>query len=123
MIDIKRYNGVEEFNNLLKSLPVVPSNTEIVEKTGVSKGSVSEIMNGIRPPSKKFIEKFKKGFKIDPDIIVKIEKEKTPSNDSGLKDKLINLYESSLKRAEDELQRVSNELQKALEENERLKKR
>lgn len=64
MIDIKRYDGTTEFNKLLKSLPVVPSNTEIVEKTGVSKGSVSEIMNGKRTPTKSFIEKFKKGFGI-----------------------------------------------------------
>jgi len=113
MIEIKRYNGVDEFNKLLKSLPVVPSNTEIVEKTGVSKGSVSDIMNGKRPPSKKFIEKFKKGFNII-DQNTPIEKEKPPSVDSGLKDKMIQLLESSLKRVEDELQRV-------LAENERLK--
>jgi hypothetical protein len=35
MIDIKRYNGVEEFSRLLKSLPAVPSIPEIVEKTGI----------------------------------------------------------------------------------------
>ena len=40
---IKRYNGEEVFNRLLKKLPVIPSNTEMVEKTGVSKGSISEI--------------------------------------------------------------------------------
>jgi hypothetical protein len=58
----KRYNGVEEFSRLLKSFPAVP-NTEIVEKTAYLR-VVSEIMNGIRPRQKKFIEKFKKGFKI-----------------------------------------------------------
>ena len=60
---IKRYNGEEEFNRLLKKLPVIPSNTEMVEKTGVSKGSISEIMSGKRKPTKKFIEKFNKGLK------------------------------------------------------------
>lgn len=60
MIEIERYNGEEEFGKLLNSMPIVPSNTEIVEKTKVSKGSVSEIMNGKRTPTKKFIDKFKK---------------------------------------------------------------
>lgn len=65
MIDIERYNGEEEFSKLLKSMPIVPSNKEIVEKTKVSKGSVSEIMNGKRTPTKNFIEKFKKGFNLE----------------------------------------------------------
>lgn len=64
MIDIKRYDGAEELSKLLKTFAVIPSNTEIVERTGVSKGSVSEIMNGKRTPTKKFIDKFKKGFNI-----------------------------------------------------------
>ena len=113
MTNIERYNGEKEFSILLKRLPVVPSNTEIVEKTGVSKASVSRIMNGLRTPSKSFVEKFKKGFNII-DQNTPIEKEKPPSQDSGLKDKLIQILESSLKRVEDELQRV-------LAENERLK--
>lgn len=65
MIEIERYSGAEEFSKLLKSMPIVPSNTEIVEKTGVSKGSVSEIMNGKRTPTKNFIDKFKKGFNLE----------------------------------------------------------
>ena len=65
MTEIKRYNGREELDKLLKNMSIVPSNTEIVEKTGVSKGSVSEIMNGKRTPTKNFIDKFKKGFKIE----------------------------------------------------------
>lgn len=65
MIEIERYNGEEEFGKLLNSMPIVPSNTEIVEKTKVSKGSVSEIMNGKRTPTKKFIDKFKKGFNLE----------------------------------------------------------
>lgn len=80
MTDIKRYNGREEFDKLLKSLTIIPSNTEIVEKTGVSKGSVSEIMNGKRTPTKNFIDKFKAGFKI--------ETKKIPSKDiEGIIDK------------------------------------
>jgi len=80
MSNINRYNGRLEFEKILKTFAFVPSNTEIVEKTGVSKGSVSEIMNGIRPPSKNFIEKFKKGFGIK-DIEVK---EKPLPDDNGL---------------------------------------
>tara|TARA_R110000868_G_scaffold115_1_gene1180 strand:+ start:1430 stop:1777 length:348 start_codon:yes stop_codon:yes gene_type:complete len=115
MTNIKRYDGREEFDKVLKMLVVVPTNTEIVEKTGVSKSSVSRIMNGISPPSKNFVDKFKKGFNIT-DQNSPIEKEKPPSNDSGLKDKMIQLLESSLKRVEEELARV-------LEENERLNNR
>ena len=70
--------------------------------------------------SEKFIEKFKKGYNII-DQNKPIEKEKPPSNDSGLKDKLLELYESTLKRTEKELQRVTDELARVLEENERLK--
>jgi len=65
MIDIKRYNGKEELDKLLSMFTVAPTNTEIVEKTGVSKGSVSEIMNGKRKPTKKFIDKFIKGYNLD----------------------------------------------------------
>jgi len=65
MIDLKRYNGTEEFNRLLKKFVVIPTNTEIVEKTGVSKGSVSEIMSGKRTPTKKFNEKFSEGFNLN----------------------------------------------------------
>ena len=65
MIEIERYNGKDEFSKLLKTMPIIPSNTEIVEKTGVSKGSVSEIMNGKRTPTKNFIDKFKKGFNLE----------------------------------------------------------
>jgi hypothetical protein len=53
MIDIKRYNGQEEFKKTLKLLPNVPTNNEMSEKTGMSKGSISNIMNGKIPPSKK----------------------------------------------------------------------
>ena len=116
MVHIERFNGEKELEDLLKQFPVKPTNTEIVEKTGVSKGGVSGIMNGKVKPSKSFIEKFKKGFGIKDNInkLAPIEKEKPPSNDSGLKDKMIQLLESSLKRVEDELARV-------LAENERLK--
>jgi hypothetical protein len=39
-------------------------------------------MNGIRPHQKKFIEKFKKGFKIGDTMVIE---RKPPSGDSGLK--------------------------------------
>jgi hypothetical protein len=54
-------------------------------------------MSGKIKPSKSFIEKFKKGFKIG-DTMETIERKKPPSGDSGLKDKLIQILESSLKR-------------------------
>jgi hypothetical protein len=110
MTEIKRYNGREELDKLLKSMPVVPSNTEIVEKTSVSKGSVSQIMLGKRTPTKKFVDKFIKGFKLQSII-----ENPPPIKDEGLKDKMIALLEKSLKRVEAELER-------ALEENKRLNK-
>ena len=79
---IKRYNGEEEFSEILKTLSTVPSNTEISEKTGVSKGSISRIMNGKITPTKKFVEKFKEGFKIETKHD-ELESEK-PQNDDCL---------------------------------------
>lgn len=45
MISIERFNGREELDKLLEQFASVPTNTEIVERTGFSKGSVSGIMN------------------------------------------------------------------------------
>ncbi len=106
MIDIKRYNGTEEFDKLLKTFSIIPTNTEIVEKTKVSKGSVSEIMAGKRKPSKKFIEKFKKGFNIDIDNSQKAIPE---SGTELLKDKLIENLERYVRRLEDDLDRMRDE--------------
>ena len=111
MIEIKRYNGHEEFKKTLKLLPNVPTNNEMSEKTGMSKGSISNIMNGKIPPSKKFIDKFKNGFNlVDCDI-----KYNPTENPDELKDKLISVYEVSLKSAEttikllrDKIERLEN---------------
>ena len=65
MIDIDRYNGSKEFEKLLKMFDIVPTNTEIVERTKVSKGSVSQIMLGKRNPTKRFIDKFIAGFGLE----------------------------------------------------------
>lgn len=104
MTDIKRHNGREEFDTILKSMRIVPSNTEIVEKTGVSKGSVSEIMNGKRTPTKKFIDKFIEGFNLEA------KETKNPSQvvDDNLNfnehyEKLISFYISLVNRLEREL--------------------
>lgn len=96
MINIKRFNGDEEFKKTLKLLPIVPTNNEIAEKTGMSKGSISNIMNGKISPSKKFIDKFKIGFNID-DQDFKYNSTEDPDE---LKDKLISVYEVSLMSAE-----------------------
>jgi len=103
MVDIKRYNGYEEFDKLLKMLPIVPSNTEIVEKTGVSKGSVSQIMLGKRTPTKSFIDKFKKGFNLT-DLP---ETKKLPQNESSF---LQNHYDKLLKHYIDLADRLEREL-------------
>jgi len=108
MIDVKRYNGTEEFNKLLKTFTIIPSNTEIVEKTGVSKGSISEIMQGKRTPTKNFIDKFKKGFNI---VDEQIKPEQNPrQNDDSLKDKLIEVLENQLRRLENALDRANEEI-------------
>ena len=67
MINIERFNGREELDNLLKQFVSVPTNTEIIERTGFSKGAVSGIINGKIKPSKAFIDGFKKGFGITDD--------------------------------------------------------
>jgi len=64
MIKIERFNGNEELDYLLKQFVSTPTNTEIVEVTNFSKGAVSGIMSGKIKPSKDFIDKFKKGFKM-----------------------------------------------------------
>lgn len=113
MYEVKKYDGQKELQELLKKLPHIPTNTEIVEKTGMSKGNVSDIMNGKRIPTEKFVLAFKKGFELDG--TTKEETIKNPQpNGEGLKDKMILLLETSLARVEAELNRV-------LQENERLK--
>lgn len=79
MIKIERFDGKQELDKLLKQFVSIPTNTEIIEVTGFSKGSVSGIMNGKVKPSKDFIEKFKKGFKLN-DTIQEETKKPTPDN-------------------------------------------
>ena len=76
------------------------------EKTGMSKGSISNIMNGKIPPSKKFIDKFKNGFNlVDGDIVPQNQE-----NPEELKDKLISVYEVSLKSAETTIQLLRDKI-------------
>ena len=96
MIDLKRYNGTEEFNKLLKKFLIVPTNSEIVEKTGVSKGSVSEIMSGKRTPTKKFNEKFSEGFNLND----KPETKNPPPEETGKYDLLREIIEIQNKQIE-----------------------
>lgn len=110
MTEIKRYNGTDEFNKLLKTLTIVPANSEIVEKTGVSKGSISEIMNGKRTPTKNFIEKFKKGFNLEG------VEAKNPSQNSEGNLTFNEHYEKILSQKDAFLELV-------LKDNERLRKR
>jgi transcriptional regulator with XRE-family HTH domain len=119
VIEIERFNGYEELEQLLKKFVSRPTNTEIVEATGYPKSTVSEFINGKRPPSKKFITAFKKAFKIDDATPTPPQIEKPPSStDSGLKDKMILILEKSLYWAELELQRVKQENEQL---NQRLK--
>nr|WP_315209128.1 hypothetical protein [uncultured Flavobacterium sp.] len=91
MINIERFNGKVELDNLLKQFVSIPTNTEIIERTGFSKGAVSGIMSGKVKPSKSFIEKFKKGFKINNSMIVE-EKKPTPENTEWVILKSFNEY-------------------------------
>jgi hypothetical protein len=80
MINIERFDGKQELDKLLKHFISIPTNTEIIEVTEFSKGSVSGIMSGKVKPSKAFIEKFKKGFKIKEENIIEETKKPTPEN-------------------------------------------
>jgi len=106
MIDVKRFNGEKEFKKTLKLLPSVPTNNEMSEKTGMSKGSISNIMNGKIPPSKKFIDKFKNGF----NLVVGDINSNNQENPEELKDKLISVYEVSLKSAETTIQLLRDKI-------------
>jgi transcriptional regulator with XRE-family HTH domain len=114
VINIERFDGGKELQELLKKFIVHPTNVEITDRTGIPRSTVSDFMSGKKPPSRKVIEKFKKGFGITDDQPTPPKTEKPPSTDSGLKDKLISILENSLKRVEAELDRV-------IQENERLK--
>ena len=104
---IYRFNGDQELKIILKILKYLPTNTEIVERTGVSKGSISEIMNGKRAPSKKFIEKMKKGFNLKD---VEIVPNYSSDNQTLLKDKLIELYEAIFKSQTKTIEIMNNEI-------------
>jgi hypothetical protein len=88
MIKIERFNGREELDNLLKQFVSIPTNTEIIERTGFSKGAVSGIMNNKIKPSESFIEAFKKGFKITDKKTPSIDNERAihKDNDSLIKE-------------------------------------
>jgi len=90
MYEIKKFDGRKELKEYLKMLPNFPTNTEIVEKTGVSKGSISEIMLGKRTPTKNFMDKFIKGFNLENQTIQEITKPQ--SNGEGLTLKEFNDY-------------------------------
>ena len=112
MYEANKYDGKKELQDLIKRLPYIPTNTEIIEKTGMSKGSVSEIMRGKRAPTEKFVHSFKNGFKLDTDM--KFTEITNPQpNSEGLQSKIIKLLE-------DKLARVEAELNLMIQENNRL---
>lgn len=65
MIEIQIDNNTEKFNAMLKNLTFKFPVAEISEKTGFSKGSISEIIKGKRAPSDAFLKKFVEVFKIE----------------------------------------------------------
>ena len=72
MIDIKRYNGNEEFKKTLKLLPSVPTNNEMSEKTGMSKQVATQLSkelleseSKLSPKHKKMFSMFKGEIKVD----------------------------------------------------------
>lgn len=65
MIDIKKIDNISTFNEMLKKVPLRFPVADIHRKTGYSKGSISEILKGKRPPTDEFLKKFAESFKID----------------------------------------------------------
>lgn len=109
---MNKFDGRKELQECIKMLPHRPTNTEIVEKTGVSKGSISEIMNGKRTPTERFIIAFKKGFKLEnKEALTQIHK---PSQNDDLKDKMIAILETALKSSQAENERLNKLIDKLI---------
>jgi len=69
MIDIKKIDNTGILNEMLKKVSFKFPVAEISKKTGYSKGSISEILKGNRPPTDEFLKKFSESFDINiPDI-------------------------------------------------------
>lgn len=65
MIDIKKIDNIRTFNEMLKKVPLRFPVADIHRNTGYSKGSISEILKGKRPPTDEFLKKFSESFNIE----------------------------------------------------------
>lgn len=113
MSDIKRNTNNEKLikavNYLRLEFPVV----EIAEKMGLDKGNISSYLNNKKSVSANFIKKFEQAFNIDTNNFDNKPLEtKNPqqNNDESLKDKMIEILEHQLRRAENALDRANEEI-------------
>jgi hypothetical protein len=121
MSEIKIDKNNEILINAVKKLQLRFPVADIQRATGYEKGSISSFLNNKKPVSDNFLQTFSEAFNIDlrefgfTKGLIRLPETKNPQpNGEGLKDKMIQLLETSLARVEAELNRV-------LQENERLK--
>jgi len=116
MANIKTDNNNEILINAVKSLQLRFPNAEIERATGFKKSAISGYLNNKTPVSDAFLQTFSEAFKIDlkqfgyTNGLERAEIKNPQQNDGSLKDKMIELLEHQLRRAESALDKANEEI-------------
>ena len=104
------------FNKAVETLPLRFRGAEIERATGFKKSAISGYLNNKTPVSDAFLKTFSEAFKIDlkqfgyTNGLERAEIKNTQQNDGSLKDKIIELLEHQLRRAESALDKANEEI-------------
>ena len=113
MTDIKRNTNNEKLIRAVNYLQLEFAVVEIATKMGLDKGNVSAYLNNKKSVSSNFIKKFEEAFNIDTtnfDSKPKPEANNLQPVGESLKDKMIEILETQLRRAESALDRANEEI-------------
>ena len=117
MTDFKTDTNNKILQDAVKSLRLRFPVAEIERATGFKKGAISGYLNDKVPVSDAFLKAFAEAFKIDlrefgyTNGLERAEtKNPQQNNDESLKDKMIEILEHQLRRAENALDRANEEI-------------
>ena len=116
MTDFKTDINNQILKDAVKSLRLRFPNAEIERATKYGKGDISNFLNDKKPVSDAFLKTFAEAFKIDlkqfgyTNGLERAEIKDPQQNDGSLKDKMIELLEHQLRRAESALDKANEEI-------------
>ena len=114
MTSLKKKNNNENLLKAISFLRLDLTMEELGNKLGYQKATVSKYINGSLAPSSDFLNKFEEVFKVSlNDFETKPNQTETKNpqqNDGSLKDKMIELLEHQLRRAESALDKANEEI-------------